>query len=212
MTRTSTYVIGIAGPSCSGKSSLAHYLAETLRAIIVPLDSYYLDLSGLTMEERGRRNFDAPEALDWELMIAQLTRLAGGHAVDKPVYQFATHTRAAGCEWVRPAEFLIFEGLFALYHEEIRRLLGTAVFVGLDDETCLSRRLNRDTLERGRTVESIIHQYDETVRPMADRYIIPTQTFADLVLDGASPVVSMAEAVMNHIRENRGLLTARVAG
>ena len=210
MTPQATYMIGIAGPSCSGKSTLAHHLAAALDAVIVPLDSYYRDLSELTFEERAKQNFDAPGALDWDLMIAQLGRLARGQAVDKPVYRFDTHSRAPECELVRPGRFVIIEGLFALYRQEIRQLLGTAVFVGLEDQVCLERRLHRDTLERGRTVESICQQYAGTVRPMAERHILPTLQFADLALVGSSPVESMANAVMDHIR-GKQRLAARAA-
>jgi uridine kinase len=210
MTSPVTYMIGVAGPSCSGKSTLAHHLAAALDAVIVPLDSYYRDLSDLPFEERGKQNFDAPEALDWELMITQLGQLARGETVEKPVYRFDTHSRATHTEPVVPSRFLIIEGLFALYREELRQLLGTSIFVGLEDDICLERRLHRDTLERGRTVDSICHQYDETVRPMAERYILPTSEFADLVLSGASPVEGMAERVMTHIRAKLGLV-ARAA-
>ncbi len=209
--REKPYLIGIAGPSCSGKSSLAHHLAALLQAVIIPLDSYYRDLSGFSAEERARRNFDDPEALDWDLMLSQLTRLAEGEAVDKPVYQFSTHTRAPEPVLVRPASFIIVEGLFALHREEIRRLFQIGVFVNLDDQTCLSRRLHRDTCERGRTVESITWQYLQTVRPMAERYILPTQIFADLLLDGSGTVADMAGAVMDQFNRGRGLLSMRTA-
>ena len=114
------YIIGIAGPSCSGKTTLAQFLTSALGGLVVALDSYYLDLSGIPIEERDRRNFDAPEALDLDLMIPQLTELAGGGAIDKPVYRFATHTRAE--ETVRVSSFA-----------------DAGVLTGTGDTTCVSK-------------------------------------------------------------------------
>jgi uridine kinase len=175
----------------------------------VALDSYYLDLSGIPIEERDRRNFDAPEALDWDFMIPQLTELAGGGAIDKPVYRFATHTRAEETVRVTPSRFVVVEGLLALCREEIRNLCRTTVFVSLDDEACFSRRLRRDISERARSVESIFEQYNRTVRPMAERHVNPTRAFAHVVVSGASPVADMAAAVMDHIRARRTDAAAR---
>lgn len=193
------YLIAIAGGSGSGKSWLAAYLASQLPAILVPLDAYYRDLFGLDLGVRAHQNFDAPEALDWTLILRQMEMLAQGRKIDRPVYDFATHTRSAAVERIQPGEFAIIEGLFALYEEDVRRLCGTKIFLSVEDSTCLSRRMERDVKHRGRTRDSVIAQYDGTVRPMYERYVLPTRAFADLVLCGEDPVEELAAEVLVHI-------------
>jgi len=197
------HIIGVAGPSCSGKSEIARCLIKELsemNPVILTLDSYYHDLSPLDPEERKHRNFDVPEALDHELLREQLMALANGSAIEKPVYDFATHTRSPQSERIVPGETVIIEGLFALYWEEIRELFHTSVFVNLHDHVCLSRRIERDTKERGRSRESVLSQYTETVRPMNEKYILPTKTFADIVVNGEDPLEQSTALIMAHIR------------
>lgn len=197
------HIIGVAGPSCSGKSEIARCLIKELsemNPVILTLDSYYHDLSPLDPEERKHRNFDVPEALDHELLREQLMALANGSAIEKPVYDFATHTRSPQSERIVPGETVIIEGLFALYWEEIRELFQTSVFVNLHDHVCLSRRIERDTKERGRSRESVLSQYTETVRPMNEKYILPTKTFADIVVNGEDPLEQSTALIMAHIR------------
>ena len=197
------HILGVAGPSCSGKSEIARCLIKELsemNPVILTLDSYYHDLSPLDPEERKHRNFDVPEALDHELLREQLMALANGSAIEKPVYDFATHTRSPQSERIVPGETVIIEGLFALYWEEIRELFHTSVFVNLHDHVCLSRRIERDTKERGRSRESVLSQYTETVRPMNEKYILPTKTFADIVVNGEDPLEQSTALIMAHIR------------
>lgn len=192
-------VIGIAGPSCSGKTELARALACRLGATVLALDSYYRDLPHLAPAERARVNFDEPAALDSALLIEHVQRLKEGLAVRKPVYDFATHTRTAEVEIVEPAAYVVAEGLFALYWEELRRLYTLAVFVKLDDAVCYRRRLERDVRERGRTPESVLEQYEATVRPMAQRYVLPQEAAADVIVSGAQPVEESAAAVLRRL-------------
>lgn len=198
------YLIGIAGPSGAGKTELARRLAALLAAPIVSLDSYYRELAHLPFEERARCNFDVPEALDHALLAEQLARLAAGEEVAKPVYDFTQHTRAPEVEYVQPAEFVLVEGLFTLHFEEVRRLLATKVYVDAPDEVCFKRRLARDVRERGRTPESVLQQYRETVRPMAELYILPTRQFADVVVSGTAALEAATAAVARHIRRRQG--------
>lgn len=196
------HIIGVAGPSCSGKSEIARCLIEELsemNPVILSLDSYYHDLSPLDPEERKHRNFDVPEALDHVLLREQLMALANGSAIEKPVYDFATHTRSPQSERIVPGETVIIEGLFALYWEKIRELFHTSVFVTLHDHVCLSRRIERDTKERGRSRESVLSQYTETVRPMNEKYILATKTFADIVVNGEDPLEQSTALIMAHI-------------
>jgi uridine kinase len=193
------YCVAIAGPSGSGKTWLTRHLAGLLPATVIALDSYYHDLSALPLDQRSRRNFDVPEALDWDLLLPQIETLAAGRPIDQPVYDFSVHARTGRTERVDPATFLIVDGIFALYSERLRALCGAKVFVWVEDGVCLSRRLDRDTRERGRTPESVIAQYNETVRPMYEKYISPTKAYADLVLRGEEPVERLAGAVLAHI-------------
>ena len=197
-----SHIVGIAGPSCSGKSEIARYLTKELsemNPVILTLDSYYHDLSPLDPAERDKRNFDVPEALDHDLLRQQLLELSNGRAIEKPVYDFVTHTRLPQSERIVPGEAVIIEGLFALYWEGIRELLHTTVFVTLHDHVCLSRRIERDTRERGRSREAVLAQYAETVRPMNEKYILPTKTFADIVVNGEDPLERSTAVIMAHI-------------
>ncbi len=197
------YIIGIAGPSCAGKTELARLLAAELGATTISLDAYYRELNHLTLPERARFNFDEPAALDHDLLIAQIETLADGQAIHLPVYDFATHARTAQTEHIAPAEFIIIEGLFALYWAELRQLYGTKVFVEAPDATCLERRQVRDVRERGRTPESVLLQFTETVQPMAALHVRPTAAFADVCVSGLQPIASSKAAVLEHVRKSK---------
>jgi uridine kinase len=190
------YLIAVAGPSCSGKSELSKALRRRLGAPILGLDSYYRELGHLPLEERARMNFDEPAALDEELLIAQVRALAEGKAIDRPVYDFTRHTRSGGHERIEPAEFVIVEGLLALHWPELRALYNLKVYIDAGDEVCFRRRLKRDVRERGRTPESVRAQYAATVRPMAERYILPTRAWADVVVSGVEPLERSTATVL----------------
>jgi uridine kinase len=181
------YLIAIAGPSASGKSCIAALVAETLGAERVDLDSYYRDLSHLPVKDRELVNFDDPASLDETLLIEQVGRLAAGHTVAVPVYDFAAHNRSGRAREVKPAPFVIIEGIFALYWPELRDLCRLRVYVDLDHANCRERRIARDVRERGRSAEEVRHRYDSQVQPMCDRFVAPTRQYADLVLEGAAP-------------------------
>ena len=196
------YIIGITGPSCSGKSGLAKALVNQLPEtdpLVLSLDSYYHDLSSLHPAEREKRNFDRPEAIDLNLFKNHLQILVSGGEISEPNYDFATHTRLPQSKRISPGNFVIIEGLFVLYWKEIRDFLCTSAFVTLNDHICLSRRLERDTKERGRTPESVMAQYAETVRPMNEKYILPTKTFADIVVNGEDLLERSTAIIMAHI-------------
>ena len=199
-----TYMIAVAGPSCAGKTETAKAVAKLLDAHIVPLDSYYRNLDHLTIEERCRFNFDEPAALDHDFLFAQLRSLAAGNAMDVPVYDFTRHTRSAVTHRIEPAPFLIIEGLFALYWKDVHDLCRTTVYVDAPDDLCLERRKHRDVCERGRTVESVLKQYNETVRPMAARYVWPTKDLAGLVVSGTDSLEHCASQVLNDIQAKLG--------
>ena len=199
------YVIAIAGPSCSGKSSLARELASVLSATIFTLDSYYHDLAHLEPVQRAATNFDHPDSMDSTLIVQHVQALINGEEILRPIYDFNTHTRTNRTEAMRSQDFLIVEGLFTLYWLELRELASLKVFMEARHDVCLPRRQARDIAERGRTVESVQEQYAATVQPMTDRYINPTREFADLVLNGSDPVEKTAMAVLDFIeKSNRG--------
>jgi uridine kinase len=197
-------IIGIAGPSCSGKSVLARRLIEHLDAkspVVLSLDSYYHDLSHLAPHDREKHNFDVPEALDSELLRNHLHEMTQGHLIEIPAYDFVTHTRLEESIPVKPGDLIIIEGLFVLYWKKIRSLLDLGVFVMVDDQLGLARRLERDMRERGRTRESVLGQYATTVRPMNEQYILPTRDFADKVVNGENPVDQSAKAIAAYLSE-----------
>jgi len=189
-------LIGIAGPSGSGKTAVARRVAAALGAPIVSLDSYYRDMTNLPLEERARTNFDDPASLDEALLAAQVGAIARGETVDVPEYDFSQHTRSGEFTRLTPAAHVIVEGLFALYWEQVRRLCRVKVFIETPEEVCFERRLRRDMAERGRTEESVRAQYEATVRPMGERYVLPTRRFADLVLDGTGSLEESVAAVV----------------
>lgn len=182
-------LIGIAGPSGSGKTALARKLAAALpgETSIVSLDSYYRELSHLSLEERGRVNFDHPDSLDWALFLDHLDRIHRGESIPEPVYRFDQHNRAAEVTWIRATDWVLVEGILVLHREDVSARLDLKVYVETPDEVCLRRRVERDTVERGRTTESVHWQYARTVRPMAAEYVWPQRHRADIVVSGQEP-------------------------
>jgi uridine kinase len=194
------YLIGIAGPSGSGKSFLAEHLKAALEAQVLELDRYYRDLSHLLLEQRARMNFDAPEALEHELLIEQVARLRNREAVQLPVYDFTTHTRTSKTDVLQPTNVIVVEGLFTLHWPGLRELLGTKVYVDLKDEICLARRTERDVRERGRTEQSVVEQFEATVAPMSRRYVHPSIAHADVVVGGTERIEDGVARVVEHYR------------
>ncbi|HXV77013.1 MAG TPA: uridine kinase [Candidatus Polarisedimenticolaceae bacterium] len=192
-------MIGIAGGSCSGKSTIAARLAERLgsaRAPVVALDSYYRDRRELERLTGSEPNWDDPVALDRALMIDQLVALSRGASVDLPVYDFNEHRRTADTLTIVPGTHVIAEGLFTLRWSELRALWRLSVFVEVDDDTGRRRRIARDTRERGRDRASVERQWRLSVRPMYRAHVAPTRRYADLALDGTRPVDESLRAIV----------------
>ncbi|MBS1856252.1 MAG: uridine kinase [Acidobacteria bacterium] len=199
-----SHIIGIAGPSSSGKSELARQLVQRLPGTtIVSLDSYYRGMEEIPLAERKKVNFDHPDAIDWELLHEHLVAISEGRAFDEPVYSFADYARTADTRRIEPSEVLIVEGLFVLYWPELRAMLDTTVYVQTDPDVCFDRRLRRDVAERGRTPESVRRQYESTVRPSAEWFVNPTQKYADLVVSGEEPFERSTSLVLNALRRAR---------
>ncbi len=178
-------VIGVAGGTGSGKTTVARAILEragTHHISLIQHDAYYKDLSHLPASQRALRNFDHPDALDNELLIAHLKALKAGQAIEMPVYDFKTHTRTRQTRTVRPHRVILLEGILILADEELRRLMDVKIFVDTDADIRFIRRLQRDIAERGRTMESVIHQYLATVRPMHQRFVEPSKRYADIII------------------------------
>ena len=195
-------VLGIAGCSGSGKTTLAMELARTLDGIHFPLDHYYRDLSHMPPADRARQNFDDPALIESPLLVAQVAALASGESIERPLYDFSTHTRIPDrTETVRPGAFLIVEGLFALWYPDLLPLYQLKVYIETADELCFERRLRRDVTERGRTRESVRRQYDATVRPSSITWVRPSAVNADLLLDGTGALDWKVERVHAELRQ-----------
>ena len=194
-------VIAVAGCSGSGKTTLAEELARVLGGIHFPLDNYSRDLSHLDPAERARINFDDPATIESSLLAEQVAALARGEAIERPHYDFATHTRVVGCtETVEPRPFVIVEGIFALCYAELLPIYNLRVYVDAPDGLCFERRLKRDVMDRGRTPESVREQYEATVRPSADEWVKPSMANADLVIDGTLELDWKVEMVMGRLK------------
>jgi uridine kinase len=177
-------IIGVAGGSGSGKTTVARAIHESLGvdAVFLDQDAYYADLGHLALEERTRVNFDHPDAFDTPLLVEQLTRLANGLPIDKPTYDYAAHTRAAGQVAVAPRDVVLIEGILLFADARLRSLMDIKVFVDVADDIRFIRRLLRDVAERGRSMTSVIEQYLTTVRPMHLEFVEPSKRHADIIL------------------------------
>jgi uridine kinase len=193
------YLIGVAGGTGSGKSTIARALVDRIGGCVIDADSYYVDRSAVPAAERRLCNYDEPAAIDDSLLIEHLTRLARGEAVARPVYSFATHTRV-GVTPVLPAKVIVVEGLFTLWWEKLRALLNLKVFVDAPADLRLARRLKRDLMERGRTVDQVLQQYLLAVRPMHDRYVEPSRVHADWVVLNDGSIEGIADEVAAPVR------------
>ncbi len=177
--------IGIAGGSGSGKTTVTRAVVSRVPEATVALieqDSYYKDQNHLPFEERLKINYDHPAAFDTPLLVAHLDQLAAGQPIEKPVYNFKTHTREPHTIRVEPKDIVVLEGLLILWEPEIRSRLDIKLFVDCDADVRVLRRLERDTRERGRTMESVIKQYLESVRPMHLEFVEPSKRYADIII------------------------------
>lgn len=178
-------LIGIAGGSASGKTLIAAKIYEALGprgVVIVKQDSYYRDLRPLPLDERAKQNFDHPDAFDTPLLRAHLEVLLGGGTIEEPVYDFTQHARASGTTRVGGAAVVVLEGILIFNEPELRSMMDIKVFVDTDADVRLLRRLRRDVHERGRTFDSVLQQYESSVRPMHLQFIEPQKRYADVVI------------------------------
>jgi len=187
------FVIGVAGGSGSGKTTVTRRVIETVGregVAVLNQDNYYRDQSDIPFESRLHTNYDHPAAFDWALLREQLDALLAGVPIEMPEYDFTQHTRAAHTTRVLPGRVVVLEGFFALYDEELRSRMGLKVFVDADADERFIRRLKRDVLERGRSLEGVVAQYLEQVKPMHLHFVEPTKRYADVIVPrgGQNPV------------------------
>ncbi len=178
-------VVGIAGGTASGKTTVARKIHEALAQTGVAFldqDSYYAPLDHLPLEKRSEINFDHPDAFDTELLVRHLAALKAGHSVDKPVYDFITSTRSGRTTTVTPAGLVLVEGILVLHLEAVRERLDVKIFVETEDDVRIIRRLTRDIKERGREFDHVVQQYFRHVRPMHMAFVEPSKRWADIIV------------------------------
>ena len=178
-------IIGIAGGTGSGKTTVVRKIAEALpphHVVVVPLDSYYNDTSHMTEEERHAINFDHPDAFDWKLLIKQVNELRNGQAVEQPTYSYIKCNRLKETLHVEPKPVIIIEGIMTLLNKKLRDMMDLKIFVDTDSDERLIRNIQLDVLERGRTVDMVISRYLEVLKPMHEQFIEPTKKYADLII------------------------------
>ena len=195
-------ILGIAGCSGSGKTTLARELTQQLSATLLPLDFYYICLSHLPPDERALQNFDHPDSLEYSLLVQNVRDLAGGRPIERPIYDFTTHTRVRNrTETVNPAPVLIVEGILALHYPRLRQLYDFSIYVNAPNQICLNRRIYRDVRERGRTEESVRAQFEATAKPMADLYVIPFAQHASVTVEGTDALDWSVEQVLDRLHQ-----------
>ncbi|MDK8261697.1 uridine kinase [Lactobacillus delbrueckii] len=185
MAKQKPLVIGIAGGSGSGKTTVSKEISKRLpsdRVLILTEDAYYNDNSALSMDERKKINYDHPNAYDTNLLIEQLQDLLDGKAIELPTYNFNILSRAKDTIHVEPADIIILEGILVLASEELRKFMDIKLFVDADDDIRFIRRLQRDTQERGRSIDWIISQYLATVKPSYNQFVEPSKKYADIII------------------------------
>ena len=197
-------VIGIAGGTGSGKTTLMKNIVSRFEGDVTVLshDNYYKRHDELTYEERSQLNYDEPDALETDLMAAHLEALRRGEAIDCPVYDFTAHNRSDETVLILPRKVIIVEGILIFENEPLRNLMDIRIFVDTDADVRLCRRIQRDVTKRGRTLESVLHQYQQTVKPMHEKYVEPSKKFANIVVpEGGKNYVAL-DMIMGRIQRH----------
>ncbi|WP_029037042.1 uridine kinase [Salinimicrobium xinjiangense] len=178
-------IIGIAGGTGSGKTTVVNQIIEELKneeVDVISQDSYYQDTSHLTYEERTKINFDHPKSIDFDLLVSHLKELKAGKSIQQPVYSFKEHNRTGETIIIDPRKVIIVEGILILTHPDIREMFDIKIYVHADSDERLIRRLKRDIAERGRDLDEVLNRYQTTLKPMHQQFIEPTKEFADIII------------------------------
>ena len=197
-------MIGVAGGTCSGKTTVSERLADLAgveRLVLIKLDSYYVSLSHLPIEERAKFNYDHPNAFDWPLLNEHLDMLANGQAVPVPIYDFTIYDRTSEVRMLPPARIVVVEGILVLYEPDLRDRFDLKLYIDTDADLRFIRRLQRDVAERGRTPDSIIAQYLESVRPSHEQFIEPSKRYADVIFPRGGLNEPAIDVLLARIRE-----------
>ncbi len=198
-------VIGIAGGTGSGKTTVVKKIIENLPAgevAVISQDSYYKDNSHLPLEERQKINFDHPASIEFELLVEHIKKLKEGHTVQEPIYSYLTCVRSEETREISPKSVIIIEGILVLFPAILREQMGLKVFVDCDSDVRLSRVIQRDIIERGRDVQAVLDRYSKTVRPSHIQFIEPTKQFADIIVpEGGNNLVAIS-ILTNFIQQN----------
>ena len=197
-------LIGIAGGSGSGKTLVARTIVRELgskRVVVIDQDSYYTDLDQIPFRDREARNFDHPDAFDTELLRRHLGELLEGHGIEQPIYDYAQHRRSNDTRRISDHLVVVLEGILIFHDPELRSLMDIKLYVDADSDERIIRRLRRDLLERGRSVDSVLKQYEESVRPMHLQFVEPTKRFADVIIPGGGHNKVAIDLVKTKIRE-----------
>lgn len=193
--------IGICGASGSGKSTLAEQLQLKIRqrVILLAQDAYYRDHSHLPFHERERINYDEPQAFDHDQLYADILALCEGRPITRKQYDYTQHCRADRDEWIEPADVVLLEGIHAFFDPRLRALMDMRIFIRVDADVCLLRRVQRDIVERGRSIDGITRQYEETVKPMYEQYIKNYIQYADLIVAGGGKNAKISDILAFYI-------------
>jgi len=197
-------IIGVAGGSGSGKTTVVNHIVNSIgedNIVVLEHDSYYRDLKHLPFEERTKQNFDHPSSLETELLIRHVNALMEGYSVDVPIYDFTKHIRREETEKVHPREIILIDGILIFSEKELRELMDIKLFVDTDDDIRLLRRINRDIIERERSLEGVLEQYEKFVRPMHLEFVEPSKRYADIIIPhgGENQVaLEMVNALINN--------------
>lgn len=194
-------IVAIAGGSASGKSTIVKIIAEKFKddLVVVGHDNYYRAHDDIDFEERKLLNYDHPQAFDTDLFCDDLKKLLAGLEIDMPLYDYKIHTRSKDTVKVRAKKIILIEGILVLYDKKIRELTDTKVFVDADSDIRLKRRILRDTVERGRSLESCLTQYIEQVKPMHEKYVEPSKKYADIIIPRGAKNIKGIEILSKHI-------------
>jgi len=206
MKNKNVMIIGIAGGTGSGKTTLAEHIMEAFgdRVAVIAHDSYYRAQNDKSFEERCAQNYDHPDAFETELLREHLTALAYGCAVDVPVYDYTIHNRSDKTQRVEPRSVIVLEGILLFHDIELRNMMDLKIFVDTDADERILRRIIRDTKERGRSLESVIKQYLTTVKPMHDAFVEPYKRYADFIVPGGGSNPVVLDMIMTRITKQLG--------
>lgn len=202
MTNDKVTIIGIAGGTGSGKTTVVKKIVEALpphHVAVVPLDSYYNDTTSMTEEERHAINFDHPDAFDWKLLIKQINELREGHAIEQPTYSYIKCNRLPETIHVEPKPVIIVEGIMTLINKKLRDIMDIRIFVDCDSDERLIRNIQRDTVERGRDVQTVLDRYLKVLKPMHEQFIEPTKRFAHIIIPEGGDNVKGIDMVCKYI-------------